>query len=431
MHILFVLPYAPSVVRVRSYEFVRALLRRGHRVTLTAPVEREGDVRALQEMRTAGAVVVSCPLGRVRKAWNLLRALPTAAPLQAVFSWHPALAQRARDVLHRDGVDAVHVEHLRGARYVHALSADLPSGVPLVWDAVDSITHLFEQTLARSPDPLRRWIALFELNRTRSCEARTLQVCTHAIVTSAVDRAALLQLANANFRIPSNRAISTPFRGGDGVIRKFHRPQTPDAPANDARVSVISNGVDLQRFRPAFDQPSESQTIVFSGRMSYHANAAAALRLARDIFPRVRARRPHAKLQIVGRDPGPEVCALERENSGVTIVGAVDDLAPCLRRATVSAAPLVYGSGVQNKILEALACGTPVVADPLAVRALDASVYDALLIADDDDAFAAHVVRIFDDAALRRRLAHAGRAFVEQHHSWDVAAARLEQVYRL
>lgn len=142
--------------------------------------------------------------------------------------------------------------------------------------------------------------------------------------------------------------------------------------------------------------------------MSYHANAAAAQRLVRQILPRVRALCPTVRLKIVGRDPAPDVCVLADEDAGVTVTGAVDDLAAHLRSAAVAA----------------------VVADPLATRALDPSCADALLTADDDDAFAAQIVRLFGDAALRRRLAYAGRAFVERHHSWEQACAALEDVYR-
>lgn len=396
MHIFFMLPYMPSPVRVRSYQFVRTLLRRGHRITLAAPIEREEDVRASENLRAAGVVVLSRPLGTRRKLWNCVSALPSADPLQAAFSWQPALAVQASDIVRSCVVDVVHVEHLRGARYAFALAPQLAPGVPLMWDAVDSITHLFEQTLAHSRSSSRRLIARFEIERTRRCEARLLHRCAHATVTSAVDRSALLQAA-----------------GSDA-----------------APITVISNGVDLEMFRPEFDREPESETIVFSGRMSYHANVAAAQRLAREILPRVRALCPTVRLKIVGCDPAPDVRALADDDAGVIVTGAVDDLAEHLRGASVAAVPLVYGAGVQNKVLEALACGTPVVADPLATRALDSSSAEALLTAKDDDAFAAQIVRLFGDVGLRRRLAHAGRTFVEQHHSWERACAALEDVYR-
>jgi glycosyltransferase involved in cell wall biosynthesis len=163
--------------------------------------------------------------------------------------------------------------------------------------------------------------------------------------------------------------------------------------------------------------------------MSYHANVAAVMRLAHRILPRVRAVQPAARLVIVGRDPSPAVRALEHEAAGVTVTGAVADIADHVRRAAVAAVPLVYGAGVQNKVLEAMACETPVVADPLATRALDPSCTDALLTAADDESFAAHILRLFDDDALRARIGAAGRSFVERFHSWDGAAESLEGVY--
>lgn len=285
---------------------------------------------------------------------------------------------------------------MRGARYVRSVKPFLPVGVPLVWDAVDSITQLFQQTMTHGVSRTWRILARLELVRTRRCERRLLQQATHAIVTSQFDRTALAE----------------------------------DFGSGEAPITVIPNGVDLRTFRPASADAHERHTIVFSGRMSYHANVAAALRLVQRILPRVRAVQPDARLVIVGRDPPRAVRALAREDAGVIVTGAVHDLAEYIRRADVAAAPLVYGAGVQNKVLEAMACGTPVVADPLATRALDPSCVDALLVAAEDEAFAAQILRLFEDPSLRRRLAQSGRAFVEKFHSWDGAAGMLEEVYR-
>lgn len=390
------MPYVPSPVRVRSYQFVRTLLRRGNHITLAAPVECADDLRAAAVLRSLGAAVVTLPLHPARKAWNCASALIGGDPLQAAFSWQPQLMHTASDLMRLGKFDAVHVEHLRGVRYMRAARVHLPDGVPLVWDAVDSISHLFQQTMTHGASHTWRSIAHFELARTRRCERRALHEATHAVVTSQIDRAALAENA------------------GSGA----------------APIVVIPNGVDLRVFRPAPDAAYERHTIVFSGRMSYHANVAAALRLAQRILPRVRAAQPEARLVIVGRDPPHIVRALADESNGVTVTGAVHDLAEYVRRADVAAAPLVYGAGVQNKVLEAMACGTPVVADPLATRALDPSCADALLVAAEDDDFAEQILRLFEDRSLRQRLAESGRAFVEKFHSWDGAAAQLEELYR-
>jgi len=101
-----------------------------------------------------------------------------------------------------------------------------------------------------------------------------------------------------------------------------------------------------------------------------------------------------------------------------------------MRRATLAVAPVPYGAGVQNKVLEAMACGTPVVVSPQAIAALAVQPGRDLVVADGAEAFARAVLELLDDPARRAQLGRAGRAYVEQHHSWDAITARLESIYR-
>ncbi|NIW43885.1 MAG: glycosyltransferase, partial [Gammaproteobacteria bacterium] len=112
------------------------------------------------------------------------------------------------------------------------------------------------------------------------------------------------------------------------------------------------------------------ETVVITGKMSYHANITMAVYLAEEIMPRVWAERPGVQLEIVGKDPSPEVQNLG-EHKNVSVIGGVPDLRPYIQKATVAAAPILYGVGIQNKVLEAMACGTPVVVTPQAVSAID------------------------------------------------------------
>jgi glycosyltransferase involved in cell wall biosynthesis len=149
-------------------------------------------------------------------------------------------------------------------------------------------------------------------------------------------------------------------------------------------------------------------------------------------MPSVWAKRPSVRLTIVGKDPSAEVLALARSHPGrVHVTGSVPDLAAYLRNASVAVVPIVYGAGVQNKVLEAMATCTPVVASQTAVAALDESVSQAMRIARDDGAFAAHVLSLLENEAERRSCGAAGRAFVERHHSWDASAAALETLYAM
>jgi glycosyltransferase involved in cell wall biosynthesis len=240
-----------------------------------------------------------------------------------------------------------------------------------------------------------------ELGRTSRFEPQLLAQFAHTLVTSPADRAALVELAVA--------------AGKDN--------------AGDA-VSVLPNGVDLEYFTPD-DEARLPATLVFSGKMSYHANVTAAQHLVREIMPRIWAQRPDVRVWIVGKDPTREVVALAHEtgDAGVAVTGTVPDIRTYLRRATLAVAPVPYGAGIQNKVLEAMACGAPVVASGQAVSALTAQDGRDLLVAGDNAEFAQLVLALLDAPARRGTLSCAGRLYVEQNHAWPQIVADLEQVY--
>ena len=387
MRVLFVSPYIPSPVRVRPYQWIRALAKHGVRVRLVALQPRED--RWLTEPPVADCCeqVKVFPLSRGRTLRNVAAAMPTDLPLQAAYSLHPE-AERyiAAQALH---CDIVHVEHLRGA-----LLARRVQGVACVLDAVDSISTLFAQAARQAPSWRQRLLARADLARTRKFEAALPAQFERTLVSSYRDANAFQRLA-----------------GG---------------PAAD-RVVTLPNGVELSYFHAATRAP-ESRTVLFTGKMSYNANEGAALHLVQRIMPLVWEHCPDAKLTIAGKDPSPAVRNLSRDPR-VMVTGFVEDLRPFFWSAAVVAAPLVYGTGIQNKVLEAMACGVPVVASHSACEGIGAAPGQTLLVGADPREMAAHIVALLRDAALRARLAAAGRRFVELHHDWYQLARRLTEVY--
>ena len=453
MRVLFIVPYVPNLVRVRPYNLIRHLKARGCQVTvatLWSNNEERADAEALQEHCHR---VIALPLPRWRSLWNCLRALPTHEPLQAVYCWSPDLARTVqseirnpqrtvcsaqsripnrRSAIRNPQFDIVHVEHLRGARYGLSLrclvSNPRPPTThpppPVIWDSVDCISLLFEQALGMGPNLSSRLKAWLDLERTRRYEGRLVSQFDRVLVTSPVDKAALEKLA------------ATPDT--QYAIRNTHHasPNTHHAIPNTQQcpISILPNGVDLDYFTPA-DDLREPNTIVITGKMSYHANVNAVLHLVNDIMPRVWASRPDVKVLIVGKDP-PRVlrslqCRIPNTQSEIVVTGTVPDIRPYLRRATIAVATVAYGAGIQNKVLEAMACGTPLVATPQAVSALQTVNGQHLMVAGRSAAaFSDAVVRLLDDPALRDRLGREGRRYVESHHDWDTVVTRLEGIYK-
>jgi glycosyltransferase involved in cell wall biosynthesis len=393
LRILFVAPYVPSRLRPRPLHIIRALAERGHRVTLIAALASAREGADLDALATHCESAHGVRLSRPRSLWSCARGLADPVPRQARFCLSPRLAGTIRQALEtREEFDLLHIEHLRAALYV-----DEAPGLPCVYDAVDCMSRLLEQTAVAGPTWSSRMTARLELQRTRQFERSALRRFGRILLSAESERAAWLGLDEAS-------------------------------PEHAARVHVLPNGVELSHFTAGAER--DSSTLIFVGRMGYHANHAAALQLIREVMPRVWERRPDARLLIVGADPRRALRALARRaGPRVEVTGAVADVRPYLRRATVSVNPLIYGVGVQNKVLEAMACGTPVVATPAACGGVLAKPGAQLLVAEDADGCAHHVLRLLDDPTLARHIGSAGRAYVEAQHDWRAVARSLEEIY--
>lgn len=396
MRVLYVTPYVPSPIWTRPYNLLRALAHLGHRITLlTAASADPEEQRRAEGLRGLGVRVEVFPVPAPRSLLNCLLALPSREPLQAVYAYHPRMEHRLRALLREGDFDVVHIEHLRAARLVRAVR-----GRPVVYDAVDCIAFLFEQTVQNSPQPRARWMARLDLARTRRYEAHLLLRFAQVVVTSRRDKEALETLAR--------RYLST-----------RERP---------APITVVTNGVDLEYFRPSEGDGWDPRTVVFTGKMSYHANVASVLYFAQEVLPRIWARDPAVRFQIVGKDP-PEVVQRLTADERIEVTGYVEDLRPYLARAGVVVCPARYAVGVQNKVLEAMAMARPVVCTQAAFAGLQAVAGRDALVANDPDEFAAHILRACTDPNLARRLGQAGRRYVEVHHRWENSGRRLTAVY--
>ena len=192
---------------------------------------------------------------------------------------------------------------------------------------------------------------------------------------------------------------------------------------------VVPNGVDHGYWRRRPDSEPSDKTIIFTGVMDYAPNDDAALFLLREIVPFLRRAIPDLEVLIVGRNPSEQLTAQARGVPGVNVTGFVEDMRPWYERAAVCVAPVRYASGMQNKVLEALAMQLPVVATPVVADGMRMDNAPApLCTARDPLEFAETTVRLLRDSDERRRLAMDGRRFVEKHFSWRRSAATLEQM---
>lgn len=259
--------------------------------------------------------------------------------------------------------------------------------VPLVADMCDATSMRLEARLGELSGA-RRSIGRAELRATRSVERR---------ITRAADRV---------------------FAVSQRDVDHLGAPPT---------MVVVPNGVDTSYWRRT-STARPGDTVVFTGKMSYEPNEDAALRLIEDVWPRVTSERPGARLLIVGTSPRQRLIEAGAR-PGVDVTGRVDDMRTYLEVATVFAAPIRFGAGIQNKVLEAMAMELPVVASSNAAEGL---VIDGerppIEIADDPAVMAGLIVEALD-AADRDPAPIAGhREWVRERFDWDASARRVDEL---
>jgi len=193
-----------------------------------------------------------------------------------------------------------------------------------------------------------------------------------------------------------------------------------------APVSIVRNGVDLDVFRPGGAAKVPGR-ILFTGVMDYFPNVDAVTWFVADILPRVREEMPDAHLVICGSRPSPAVRALAAR-AGVIVTGRVPDVRPYLEAAEIFVAPLRIARGIQNKVLEAMAMGLPVVASIAAWAGTGIPRGEGIETADDAADYARHVLRLLRDPAYRNSMAAAARAAVERDYAWPAQMAILDDV---
>lgn len=218
------------------------------------------------------------------------------------------------------------------------------------------------------------------------------------------------------------------FRRADAVVVTAQADLEALRPAvSHERLAVIPNGVDLEYwdYRP---RPKPGR-VVFTGNMSWPPNEDAATYFAQDAFAAVRRSVPQAEFWIVGAEPTARVRQLAGL-PGVHVTGTVPDIRPWVQAASVFVSPLRFGSGVKNKILEAMALGAPIVATPPSLTGTPLEPGRHLLLAEGSHELAQAVIRLLQDQGMCRSLSEAARAEVEARYSWESVADRFVSVWR-
>lgn len=385
MKVLFLchrLPYPPSRGgKIRPFNVIRHLGGYAE-VTVASLARTAAELRDGEGLSAYCRKVIVRRIGPLAAGARMVARIPTPVPSSFGYFWSPALAAAVDAELATGSYDLVFVHCSSVAHYVAG-----HRGCPKVLDFGDMDSEKWAMYARERAMPLAvaYWLESVKLRRTERSLAGRFDLCT---CTTAAEWESLCALGSA------------------------------------PRTGWFPNGVDTDYFRPA-TTPYDPNLICFAGRMDYFPNQQAVLRFCEDVLPRVRAQRSDARLVVVGAEPPASIRRLA-ELPGITVTGTVKDVRPFVQNAAVSVAPLIVARGTQNKILESMAMGVPVVSTPLAARGVDAVAGRDLLVAEPGQPMADAVLGLLASPAHRQALADQGRNRILGSHSWASSMKRMD-----
>ncbi len=390
MNILFVchrVPYPPKRGgKIRPFNIIRHFTEQGHRVTVASLARDAAELAEAADLQKhcAKTLVEIIPSA---VAWPRMMAwLPTTRPSSFAYFYSPQLKRRIHDELRTGSYDMVFVHCSSVAPYVANAK-----NVFKVIDFGDMDSQKWREYSAERAFPLAAgfWLEALKLERTEKRLA-----------------------AQFDFATCTTRAELE-------TLRSFGVTTSTD---------WFPNGVDAQFFAPS-SEPYDPELLVFVGRMDYFPNQQAVNYFCADVLPALRAQRPNVRFAIVGADPPQQIRDLARL-PGVSVTGSVPDVRPYVTKAALTVAPLAIARGTQNKILESMAMGVPVLCSREASGGVDAIADEHLLVADSAADYVAKILRVLQSAELRERLSRAGRERVLGNHSWRGSMLRLDELLK-
>lgn len=366
--------------KLRAFNQLRCLSE-SHEVILCALSDSPVHPEALKVLNSFCSEVHIIPIGKSGMIWNLLKAFFNGNPLQVGYFYRCHAREKINQLIAESKPDHIYCQLIRVSEYVKN------STLPKTLDYQD-IFSMGAKRRAETSSPLMRLFFLMEYRRLIRYE--------HDIF--------------ARFNLKT-------------IISKPDRDLLPHPSRNE--VVIIPNGVDHNYFSPV--QGEKKYDVVFTGNMGYPPNIDAARFIAEEIFPLVLKQFPAAKLLLAGATPHARVLALKSKH--ITVSGWMPDIRESYASSRIFIAPMRIGTGLQNKLLEAMAMEIPCITSILANQALCAEENKEILIGSNAREYADHIIELLQDEKYALSLARNGHVFVKKVFSWENSVKELETLF--
>ena len=366
--------------KLRAYHQIRVLSRQ-HDIYLFALSDTEVPASSLEAMKPFCKEI---RVGRIcwwTKLSNSLRAFFKGWPIQCGYFYSREAKRALRQFADEVKADAIYAQLVRTVPYVQELKGD---------KTID-YQDVFSQGMLRRAERAPFWQKPFfkmESRRLQRYEADVFPLFQHHTIITEVDRDLM------------------PVKDKD-------------------KISIVGNGVDFEQYR--YDGQEKIYDLIFAGNMSYAPNVDAAEFIVKQILPNLLPQFPNLRLVLCGVNPAPRVRALQGPH--VTVTGWVDSIAVYYAQSKIFIAPMRLGTGLQNKLLEAMATQLPCVTSPLAGKPLKGVVpQQDILICSTPDDYAVAITRLLADSTYYQQIAQQGYQYVQQRYSWEAATEPLLQL---
>lgn len=389
MKLLFLanrIPYPPfRGDKLKIYNLARRLSK-SHELILVTFTQTEEDKTYREDLEEIFKEVHLIHLPKWRSALNCISAVWSDLPLQVLYFHSNEMWSCLEQVLEKHHFDAIHVQHLRMAPYLSSRSdlpriLDLPDAFSLYWERRKKIRRGFLRALFENAEQKR--VLRFEA---------VMKKYQRSLVCSPEDL---------------------------GYLKQVHKVDN---------IRVLPNGVDLTTFTGEEHDYSQSQSILFTGNMDYAPNIDAVIYFVNEILPLIHLQHPDTTFVIAGQRPVEKV--LDLASDKVIVTGFVKDLAEVYASSSVVVAPLRFGAGTQNKVLEAMAMGVPVVCTNIGFLGLGIESGEGAIMQTEAPMFAASVCELLSSASYRKQVGQKAKEVVRTRFDWDVIASTLENYFK-